>query len=208
MTSLARPARKARPAIDPGLGRGGPALRARTEDHAPPASLAAGPAGGARAGVASGSPRVSGRCPAAGTILAPGAAASLGAPFVGGPGRRRPGPVRAAGARRLSFARKPLDSHKTRKYKFQKTSTSSTAGRGGGAMTARGSCGSRLDCVETRPRGPSPRLATPLGSPRPSSRVSRGPARGSRAPPEPAARRPPPVFFCPQPVEITQNAEI
>ena len=184
MTSLARPARKARPAIDPGLGRGGPALRARTEDHAPPASRAAGPAGGARAGAASGSPRVSGRCPPAGTVLAPGAAASLGAPFLGGPGHRRPWAARAAGARRpatsrrLSFARKPLDSHKTRKYKFQKTSTPSMAGRGGGAMTARGSCGSRLNCVGTRPRGPSSGLATPLGSPRPSSRVSRGPARG------------------------------
>jgi len=90
----------------------------------------------------------------------------------------------------FQFSRSPLNSHKTRKNGFPNPSTAAGPGRRGGiaGRSGRGAApGRRWFRVEARSPGSSSGLAGPFPSGRPSSGVSRAPARILRAPHEPAA---------------------
>ena len=136
--------------------------------------------------------------PRAGTGLGPGDAASGAAPLVRRLTRLRRGPASAGQARRpagleeLHFSRGPLNSHKTRKNKFQKISTASEPGdpRGAGFFT-----------VENRAPGRALRLTIPSVR-APLVWASRGPDGTN-----PQPRRPRRASFFSQPVEFPQNPE-
>jgi hypothetical protein len=174
MTAHVPPARKARRALDPAPGR----RRSR------------GPRGADRA------PPVARRIPFAATLPGSDGAASSAAPLVPGLARRRSGPSSAAGARRsaasrrLSFARSPLKSHKTRKFKFQNSSAAVGARRRARRRADDGAAGLRLAA-----RRPSKRAWR--GRPRarrlgfaPAALHAGAPARVFSGPLGPQSRRP------------------